>query len=114
MESFIPGQTELDAGLLYKILPMDQWHEARQMGSFRGSGIDHADGFIHLSAPHQVVETLQKHFSDQEGLVLFGVTAGALGESLRWEVSRGGAEFPHVHGPIEMDGVKFVAKIVAP
>jgi uncharacterized protein (DUF952 family) len=33
------------------------------------------------------------------------VDATALGAALRWEESRGGALFPHLHGPLPQDAV---------
>lgn len=69
-------------------------------GVFTGAAIDLADGFIHLSSEAQVEETARRHFSGQENLMLVAFEARTLA-SLRWEASRGGALFPHVHGPID-------------
>jgi uncharacterized protein (DUF952 family) len=30
------------------------------------------------------------------------VDAGALGDALKWEVSRGGALFPHLYAPLDL------------
>jgi uncharacterized protein (DUF952 family) len=85
--------------LLYKILPAADWQDAMRNGLFEGSPVDHRDGFIHLSAAHQLRETAARHFAGQEGLVLLGFPEEAL-ENLRWEPSRGGDLFPHVYGAI--------------
>ena len=63
------------------------------------------DGFIHLSSPTQVVETVALHFAGQTNLLLITVDGDKLGKSLRWETSRGGELFPHVYGEITMDHV---------
>lgn len=89
-----------DQGPLYKILPAEEWNLAKSAGVFRGSGIDLADGFIHLSAKDQVVETARLHFAGKQDLLLVAISAAALGDSLRWEPSRGGTLFPHVYGVI--------------
>lgn len=86
--------------LLYKILPAADWLDATAKGRFGGSPADLKDGFIHLSAAHQVRETAARHFAGQEGLVLAAFPEEALG-GLRWEASRGGDLFPHVYGPID-------------
>ncbi|MFK8112219.1 MAG: DUF952 domain-containing protein [Rubripirellula sp.] len=91
--------------VLYKVVSSEVWEAAQREGRFLGAGIDAQDGFIHLSAPDQVVETVEKHFAGQSNLVLIGVEAEKLGESLKWEPSRGGALFPHVYGPIELNAV---------
>ncbi|KAA1259352.1 hypothetical protein LF1_18840 [Rubripirellula obstinata] len=101
----------MDPNLLYKIIPATEWKAAEAAGSFGGSGIDLEDGFIHLSSAEQVSETLQKYFANQTGLVLLGIDAEALGTTLQWEPSRGGALFPHVYGEIPVSAVKSVEPI---
>ncbi len=86
--------------LVYKIVPRALWLEAEETGSFVGAAVDMDDGFIHLSAADQVVETARRHFAGQSDLLLVAVEAEALGEALRWEASRGGALFPHLYGPL--------------
>ena len=90
---------------IYKVVSSAQWEQAESEGAFRGSGIDHADGFIHLSSADQVIETVKKHFAGQANLVLVTVDSIALGETLRWETSRNNALFPHVYGVIPMSAV---------
>jgi len=87
--------------LIYKICPAALWREAEAAGVFRGAPVDLADGFIHFSTAAQVVETAAKHFAGQRDLVLVAVEAGRLGGALRWEPSRGGALFPHLHAPLD-------------
>lgn len=77
------------------------------MGVFSGSAVDHADGFIHLSAAHQVRETARRHFAGGEGLVLVAFPGESL-KGLKWEASRGGDLFPHVHGMIPASAALWV------
>lgn len=84
---------------LFKILDAVAWPSAD--GSVPWAPIDRADGFVHLSAVHQVCETAIKHFADRDDLVLVEVLPDKLPEgTLKWEVSRGGDHFPHVYGDI--------------
>jgi uncharacterized protein (DUF952 family) len=83
--------------LVYKILTRAEWSAALEAGVFLGSPIDLKDGFIHFSTGDQWRETLEKHFAGQTDLVLVAVEAEALGADLKWEVSRGGALFPHLY-----------------
>lgn len=92
--------------LLYKIVPRSEWIAAQSGGTFRGCGIDLSDGFIHLSSADQFDETLAKHFAGQNDLVRLGIDADALGDTLRWETSRGGALFPHVYGDIPLTAIR--------
>jgi len=94
--------------LIYKICDADAWREAERAGTFGGAGIDLTDGFIHFSAADQVAETAAKHFAGRQNLVLVAVAVEALGTSLRWEPSRGGALFPHLYGALPMRAVRFV------
>lgn len=86
---------------IYKICPEDLWQRALNDGVFRGAPVDLADGFIHFSTAAQVVETAGKHFKGQDGLVLVALDEDRLGSGLRYEVSRGGALFPHLYGTLD-------------
>ncbi|MBY0611606.1 MAG: DUF952 domain-containing protein [Beijerinckiaceae bacterium] len=88
--------------LIYKILPQDLWREASANGVFHGAAIDLLDGYIHFSDASQVRETAARHFAAQDGLMLLAVSAEALGDTLKWEPSRGGALFPHLYGPLDI------------
>ncbi|MCC6480244.1 MAG: DUF952 domain-containing protein, partial [Sphingomonadaceae bacterium] len=72
---------------------------------FLGAPVDLADGYIHLSAADQLQGTLDKHFAGQSGLVIAEVDLTALGETVKWEVSRGNALFPHIYGALPMAAV---------
>ncbi len=89
----------------YKILRADEHRAFLDTGRFDGSPVDRADGFVHLSSPHQVRETAARHFEGEDGLVLVAVAAERLGAALRYEPSRGGDLFPHLYGPLLRDHV---------
>ena len=89
--------------MVFKIVARAQWEEARLIGSYSGSLDDERDGFIHLSAPHQVEGTLKKHFSRQGDLLLVAFESADLGPELRWEKSRGGDIFPHLYASLRPD-----------
>lgn len=96
------------AEYIYKICPSALWHQAEQAGRFDGAPIDFADGFIHFSTAEQARETAARHFAGQDDLLLVAVEAAPLGDALRWEVSRGGAHFPHLYAPLELSAVRWV------
>lgn len=87
--------------LIYKICPEPLWRAAEDAGVFLGAAVDLADGFIHFSTGEQVRETAHRHFAGQTDLLLIAYDAAGLGPALRWEPSRGGALFPHLHGPLD-------------
>jgi uncharacterized protein (DUF952 family) len=91
--------------VIYKILTNSEWEAARAAGQFTGSELDRQDGFIHLSAADQVVETARRVFAGATGLTVLAVDPDRLGAALRWEASRGGARFPHLYAVLPVDAV---------
>ncbi len=86
--------------VIYKIMSIDDWTAARRTGKFPAAPIDLKDGYIHLSAEDQVLETARLHFAGRDDLVAPAFSAGDFGDALKWEASRGGALFPHLYGEL--------------
>ncbi len=97
-----------------KVLTTPLLETLLQDGVLAGAPVDLADGFVHLSAPEQVEETLARHFAGQRDLWLVTLDAATLGDALRWEPSRGGALFPHLYAPLRWSDVVAVARHLAP
>ena len=91
--------------LIYKIFRRSEWDELKAQGETRGAPIDLADGFIHFSTAAQVMETAARHFAGQSDLVLVAVDTDHLDAALKWDVSRGGALFPHLYRALSLDDV---------
>ena len=91
--------------IAYKILTADQWGQFQSEGVFTGAPVDVADGYIHMSTADQLDETLARHFAGQTGLVIATIDLTQLGDALKWEVSRGGALFPHYYGALPIAAV---------
>lgn len=100
--ALLSAYSRIMAEIVYKICTAELWQEAERRGHFVGAPIDLADGYIHFSTASQVRETATKHFSGQKDLVLVAVSAAQLGPALKWEVSRGGALFPHLYAPLDV------------
>jgi len=92
--------SDVELNPVYKILTRAHWEEARRAGQYAGSQDDLRDGFIHLSAIHQVAGTAARHFRGIDDLVLVALDSERLGSALKWEPSRGGDLFPHFYGPL--------------
>lgn len=88
----------------YKIEQKDIWQQAQKVGTYFGSALDVKDGFIHLSTLDQLGETLKLYFNGIHGLVIAAANLSDLDE-LKWEVSRGGAKFPHLYAPLAMENI---------
>ena len=100
-----------DSHLIYKVCPAAEWHAAAAAGVYRGSAVDLQDGFIHFSTSGQLAETVRRHFAGQSDLVLVEVDPDDLGVHLRWESSRGGDLFPHLHGELPVSLARRVSPL---
>ncbi|MCF6322026.1 MAG: DUF952 domain-containing protein [Rhizobiaceae bacterium] len=90
---------------VYKIEDKDLWAQALEKGIYDGAPIDLSDGFIHFSTAGQARETAAKHFAGRDNLIIAAIKTAKLGSQLKWEVSRGGALFPHYYGELDMNVV---------
>jgi len=96
---------------IYKIVTKRQWDEAVKNGVFKGAPVDLEDGYIHFSTAGQVRETAAKHFHNQSGLKLVTVATKSFGAALKWEVSRGGALFPHLYSELKTNAAVSVVAL---
>lgn len=90
---------------IYKIFRTAEWLQMQVQGETPGAPVDLADGFVHFSTADTVEETAQRHFGGEDGLWLITADSTKMGDALRWEVSRGGARFPHLYRAFRMDDV---------
>lgn len=84
----------------FKLVDHAEWRAALAQASYRGSAVDLADGYIHLSTGEQLAETARRHYSGRDDLVLVAVDLAGVADTLKWEASRGGELFPHLYGPL--------------
>jgi len=97
----------MQTDLIFHMCRRDEWQDAAR-SAYRGSTQDLVDGFIHFSTAEQIVESAARHRAGQDGLVLIAVDPAALGPELKWEPSRSGALFPHLHGALPLTAVSWV------
>ncbi|MAK60993.1 MAG: hypothetical protein CMK09_08445 [Ponticaulis sp.] len=91
--------------LIYKIFRTEENADFEARGETLGAPIDLQDGYVHISTAEQVKETAAKHFAGEDGLFLLALETDRLGTDLKWEVSRGGAEFPHLYRALKTSDV---------
>ncbi len=90
---------------VYKILRASELATLKADGETVGAPVDVEDGYVHLSAADQVAETARRYFSGETGLTLLALEANTLGDALKWEVSRGGALFPHLYAKLRLTDI---------
>lgn len=93
--------------LIYKIFRAPEWAQLDSTGETDGAPIDVADGFIHFSTAEQARETAAKHFAGEVDLILAALEADILGDTLKWEPSRGGALFPHLYRRLKRADIRW-------
>lgn len=92
---------------IYHLAAAADWRAAQATGLYRGSPDDHRDGFMHFSTAAQVAESAARHRAGRADQVLLCIPAAALGQDLRWEISRGGQLFPHLYAALD------IAKVIS-
>ena len=100
------------AARVFKVAKRNAWSEACRIGKFTGSADDARDGFIHLSALHQLSGTLARHFKGGTDLVLIAFESSELEEDLKWEASRNGELFPHLYAPLPASAARAIRSLV--
>jgi len=61
-----------------------------------------SEGFVHLSFAAQLQGTLAAHFAGVDRVALLELDRARAADALRFEVSRGGARFPHLFRPVDL------------
>lgn len=65
-----------------------------------------AEGFIHLSAPHQVHRVADARFAGRDDLLLLVIDPNRLDVEVVWEDASGeGEEFPHAYGSVPRSAI---------
>jgi uncharacterized protein (DUF952 family) len=82
--------------IILHITERGQWEKAKLSGVYRGDTLD-SDGFIHCSAPQQVVKVANALFQAQKGLVLLCIEIDKVQSEIRYEGTKGGEMYPHIY-----------------
>ena len=90
--------------MLFHITEQISWETAQGEGIYRAASLD-TEGFIHLSTAEQVIETANRFYRSQSGLVLLGISEDLLRASLRYDNVLDHGRFPHLYGPLNLDAV---------
>ena len=97
--------------LIYKIFLPDQWKDFTNVGRTKGAPVDISDGYIHFSTATQVKDTIAKHFSGYEDLVLAAFKTDTFSTDLKWEPSRGGQDFPHLYRELLITDIEWHSSV---
>jgi uncharacterized protein (DUF952 family) len=119
----LPSRANLSAdfcvilkSMIFHILNHSEWEVALSRGRYAAASL-HVEGFIHCSTLAQVVDTANRFYHRQAGLVVLCVDEARLGAKLKYEApksARGeaaGELFPHLYGELNVDAVVRVVEL---
>ncbi|MBD2720650.1 DUF952 domain-containing protein [Hymenobacter armeniacus] len=91
--------------MLYRIAEPADWEHAQQTGFFASPDLA-AEGFIHSSEQHQILETARRYYAGRTDLLLLEWDEAALAAAdvrveREWVASRQ-QHFAHVFGPVPL------------
>ena len=95
--------------MLYRIAEPADWQQAQNAGFFASADLV-AEGFIHSSEPHQILETARRYYAGRADLVLLewdeaALTAAGVRVERDWVPSRQ-QHFAHVFGSVPLAAVR--------
>ena len=89
---------------IYHICKRVDWVKAQELGEYGAESLS-SEGFIHFSTRSQVIDTANRYYKNETGLILLCVEVDKITVELKYERSGEGV-FPHVYGPVEIDAVE--------
>ena len=96
---------------IYKILTEEENNLFISTGYTSGSQADNNDGYIHLSARHQLLDTINKHFHHLKTIYIYSFYINSLDKNLKWEKSRNEDYFPHYYSHLLLGDYIYSLKI---
>jgi len=96
------------AEFIYHIAVEKDWKNALECGEYL-PGPFTKEGFIHCSTYEQVIQSANRHFHGQHGLLLVKIDPRRTASEIRYELSQS-EPFPHIYGPLNLDAVVSVAR----
>ena len=99
--------------MILHIVKRSEWDEAVRRGIYAPPTVS-AEGIVHCSTIAQTLQTANRFFRGQEGLVLLCIDERLLTAALKYQPpaithgERPSELFPHIHGPLNLDAVTHV------
>ena len=95
--------------MLYRLAEPADWNHAQQTGFFASADLV-AEGFIHASEVHQMLETARRYYAGRADLVLLewdevALIAAGVRVEREWVPTRQ-QHFAHVFGPVPVNVVR--------
>lgn len=102
LDVFVPlGERPLFHAVPTRSIPYANATSVKLVGELDTPSLE-TEGFVHLSFAEQLDESLDIHFRGEDSVVVLELDPEKVAGDLRFERSRGGAYFPHLHRPIDL------------
>jgi uncharacterized protein (DUF952 family) len=102
--------------VIFHILKRSEWEAALSRGRYAAASL-RVEGFIHCSTLAQVVDTANRFYRGQAGLVVLCIDEARLRAELKYEAPKSahgeaaGEVFPHFYGELNVDAVVRVVEL---
>lgn len=95
--------------MILHITSRQAWEDAKRRGVYEAPSLA-SEGFIHCSSVAQTLESANRFYSRQVGLVLLVIDEQLVKPEVRYEAPADAREdaatgFPHIYGPLNADAV---------
>lgn len=100
-----------EEGYVYRLCTEGDWAASKASGTLAWNAADERDGFLHLSGPKQVVETAQRHYGEELGLLALAIPQSEVEDELKVERNEDGVSFPHYYGQVPVGTVDHLLRL---
>jgi len=103
-------------GLILHVTLRADWEMAQRKGVYESASLA-TEGFIHCSKLEQAEETANRYFKGQRDVILLCIDEAKVKAVVKYEEpakmadARDALLFPHIYGPLNLDGVFMVANL---
>lgn len=94
----------LEWKFLYHITHPETYRLAEERGSFSEDSLE-TEGFIHCSFKQQMIQTANRFYRGQIGLMILKIDPRKLAAEVKLEAAENGELFPHIYGPVNLDAI---------
>lgn len=95
---------------IFHVTTPEAWEKAKAEGSYGHESLA-AEGFIHLSRPHQVRGVLERYYAGKSGLLLLEVAQELVTSEVKYE-GPAADPFPHIYGRLNLEAVQAVRQVL--
>lgn len=98
--------------VIYHLARRADWEAAHAAGEYRAPSLA-AEGFIHCCGDEaQMLAVANARFAGEETVLVLEVETNSLLSPVKYEASRSGDIYPHIYGPLNLDAVRRVRRLL--